>query len=35
MRGRKEYAVDEKHGGYKIDIKDKVEIDEEEKPEIF
>jgi hypothetical protein len=31
-RGRKEYAVDENHGGYKIDIEDKVEIDEDSKP---
>jgi len=30
-RGRKEYAVDEEHGGYKIEIKDKVEIDDVEK----
>ena len=32
MRGRKEYEVDEKHGGYKIDIEDKLEIDEDSKP---
>ena len=28
VRGRKEFAVDENHGGYKIDIQDKVEIDD-------